>query len=115
MNSIYEELCNFTDEKNIYENVNINFHNTLKMVNENDPNNIIFNQIGSNRLNISSSNTIDYDNAKVSKIRINYVDETTNYNLSDWLMIRGRELCACNVNSSSYINSLTSYKSYSIY
>lgn len=64
-------------EKNIYENVNINFHNTLKMVNENDPNNIIFNQIGSNRLNISSSNTIDYDNAKASKIRINYVDETT--------------------------------------
>ena len=33
-----------------------------------------------------------------------YVDETTNYNLSDWLVIRGRELCACNVNSSSYIN-----------
>ena len=33
-----------------------------------------------------------------------YVDETTNYNLSDWLVIRGRELCACNVNSSSYIS-----------
>ena len=32
------------------------------------------------------------------------VDETTSYNLLDWLVIRGRELCASNVNSNSYIS-----------
>ena len=63
--------------KNIYEDLNINFYNTIRMVNENDPNNIIFTQIGSNRLNSSSSNVLDYNNAKATKIRINYADNTT--------------------------------------
>lgn len=63
--------------KNIYETLNINFHNTIRMTNENDPNNIIFTQEGSNRINISVSDTADYEQAKVNKIRINYDDETT--------------------------------------
>ena len=40
-------------------------------------------------------------------INEDYVDETTNYNLSDWLVIRGRELCASNVNNTTYISVYT--------
>lgn len=63
--------------KNIYENLNINFYVTLRMINNNDPNNQIFNQVGSNRINSSVSKLNDYDNAKATKIRINYSDNTT--------------------------------------
>lgn len=63
--------------KNIYENLNINFYTTLRMINNNDPNNQIFNQVGSNRINISVSDTADYGQAKATKIRINYSDNTT--------------------------------------
>ena len=63
--------------KNIYENLNINFYVTLRMINNNDPNNQIFNQVGSNRINLSVSSVKDYDNAKATKIRINYSDNTT--------------------------------------
>ena len=63
--------------KNIYENLNINFYTTLRMINNNDPNNPIFNQNGSNRINSSVSSVKDYTNAKATKIRINYSDNTT--------------------------------------
>lgn len=63
--------------KNIYENLNINFYVTLRMINNNDPNNQIFNQVGSNRINLSVSSVKDYDNAKATKIKINYSDNTT--------------------------------------
>lgn len=63
--------------KNIYENLNINFYVTLRMINNNDPNNQIFNQVGSNRINSSVSDVKDYNNAKATKIRINYSDNTT--------------------------------------
>lgn len=63
--------------KNIYENLNINFYVTLRMINNNDPNNQIFNQVGSNRINSSVSSVKDYNNAKATKIRINYSDNTT--------------------------------------
>lgn len=63
--------------KNIYEKLNINFYVTLRMINNNDPNNQIFNQVGSNRINASVSSVKDYNNAKATKIRINYGDETT--------------------------------------
>lgn len=63
--------------KNIYENLNINFYTTLRMINNNDSTNPIFNQQGSNRINSSVSSVKDYNNAKVTKIRINYSDETT--------------------------------------
>lgn len=63
--------------KNIYENLNINFYVTLRMINNNDPNNQIFNQVGSNRINLSVSSVKDYNNAKATKIKINYSDNTT--------------------------------------
>lgn len=71
-------LMNNQDEitKNIYENLNINFYTTLRMINNNDPNNQIFNQVGSNRINSSVSSVKDYTNAKATKIRINYSDNT---------------------------------------
>lgn len=65
-----------TITKNIYETLFINFINTLQITNENDENNIILNPIGATRLNISISDLIDYDNAKATKIRINYDDGT---------------------------------------
>ena len=73
--------------KNIYENLNINFYTTLRMINNNDPNNQIFNQVGSNRINSSVSSVKDYNNAKVTKIRINYGDnsfkiQNINFNLA---------------------------------
>lgn len=63
--------------KNIYENLNINFNTTLRMINKNDPNNPIFNQLGSNRINSSVSGTNNYQNAKATKIRINYETGTS--------------------------------------
>ena len=63
--------------KNIYENLNINFYVTLRMINNNDSSNPIFNQQGSNRINSSVSSVKDYNNAKATKIRINYSDNTT--------------------------------------
>lgn len=72
-------LLNFETEeitKNIYENLDINFFNTISMVNANTQNQIT-NIVGAARLNDSSSNTLDYANAKASKIRINYQDGDT--------------------------------------
>lgn len=63
-------------QKNIYETVNINFNNTLTIKNSNDPNNEIINNVGSARLNNSISLTADYDNAKITKYKINYQDNT---------------------------------------
>lgn len=62
--------------KNIYENLNINFYTTLRMINNNDSSNPIFNQQGSNRINSSVSSVKDYNNAKATKIRINYGDNS---------------------------------------
>ena len=62
--------------KNIYESLDINFFNTLTMVNANTQNEII-NIVGASRLNNSVSNTVDYASAKASKIRINYQDGDT--------------------------------------
>ena len=69
----YQLVTNTEDiTKNIYENLNINFYTTLTMINENDPNNPIFNQLGSNRINSSVSSVLDYNNAKATKLQINY-------------------------------------------
>lgn len=62
-----------TITKNIYETVNLNFINSISMSNNNMQETIL-NQNGASRLNRSSSNDLDYDNAKATKIRINYVD-----------------------------------------
>lgn len=62
--------------KNIYESLDINFFNTLTMVNANTQNEII-NIVGASRLNNSVSGVLDYASAKASKIRINYQDGDT--------------------------------------
>ena len=55
----------------------LNFINTITMQNKNDVNNVINNVSGASRLNQSTSQTLDYNNAKLTKCRINYTDETT--------------------------------------
>ena len=67
---------NQTITKNIYETLNINFINTLQIKNDNDEANSILNPVGASRLNNSISETIDYDNTKALKIKINYTDNT---------------------------------------
>lgn len=62
--------------KNIYESLDINFFNTLTMINANTQNEII-NIVGASRLNNSISGVLDYASAKASKIRINYQDGDT--------------------------------------
>lgn len=64
--------------KNIYETVNVNFVNSLSIRNDNDPENTILNPIGAARLNVSISSSIDYENAQATKVKINYVDGTSN-------------------------------------
>ena len=62
--------------KNIYEELFINFFLTLKMVNKNDPIEIE-NKSGAIRINQSASKINDYENAKATKVRINYTDGTS--------------------------------------
>ena len=72
-------LINDTEDfvKNQYETVDINFINTIGIINENNINNPISNPIGATRLNNSISNILDYNNNIISKIRLNYSDNTT--------------------------------------
>lgn len=67
-------------QKNIYEELFVNFINTINIVNNNNPNNSVFNNVGSARLNNSISNLADYDNAKITKYRINYANGTSQVN-----------------------------------
>lgn len=62
--------------KNIYEDLFINFYNELTMQDQNTQD-YITNLNGATRLNTSISNTMDYNNAKITKIRMNYNDNTT--------------------------------------
>ena len=64
--------------KNIYEVLDINFFNTLVMKNSNNPLNEIINNEGASRINSSVSQLLDYQNAKATKVKINYQDGTTN-------------------------------------
>lgn len=73
--------------KNIYETLNINFINTLQIRNDNDNTNSILNPIGASRLNNSISNLVDYENAKMSKYRINYSDNTNRIINNIWAPI----------------------------
>lgn len=63
--------------KNIYETLNINFANSISIRNDNDPNNTILNPTGAIRLNLSSSQNGDYENAQANKIKVNYTDGTS--------------------------------------
>ena len=60
-------------EKNIYEDLYINFFTTLKMSNQNT-NNHIDNYGGASRLNQSVSKETDYSNAKATKTIVHYND-----------------------------------------
>ena len=71
----YQTLSNI--QKNIYETLNINFINTINIKNSNNPNNEILNPLGASRLNNSISLTTDYNNAKGTKYRLNYTDNTS--------------------------------------
>ena len=62
---------------NQYEELNINFINTISMSNQNDIERPILNRIGASRLNGSISDTLDYTNATLNKIRLIYEDNTT--------------------------------------
>lgn len=84
-NTIVENTQNIN--KNIFEELNINFINTILMKNANDPNNIIINQLGANRINNSVSNLLDYDNAKMGKYRINFIDNTQTIGSNVWAPI----------------------------
>jgi hypothetical protein len=72
-------------QKNKYEVLNINFINSIKMQDENDPTNVIENSVGATRLNSSTSDKADYDDAKMSKVRIIYEDGTSFVNNLDIL------------------------------
>lgn len=63
-------------DKNIYETVDINFYNTLTMINKNNISNPISNLNGAIRVNQSSSRDIDYYNSQATKVRLNYDDGT---------------------------------------
>ena len=63
--------------KNIYESVHINFINTLRIKNSNDPQNEILNTTGATRLNLSISTLNDYVEAKLAKFRLLYSDGTS--------------------------------------
>ena len=75
--STYENLVEAGVEftKNQYEVVDINFINTLNIQNKN--NETIQEIDGQNRLNNSISSTADYSNAKMTKIRINFKNNTS--------------------------------------
>lgn len=62
--------------KNIYEDLYINFNNQITMSNQNTSN-YIDNLTGAIRLNQSSGKVLDYDNAKATKIRVTYDDDTS--------------------------------------
>lgn len=66
-----------TIQKNIYETLNINFINTISMINKNDENNVIVNPAGASRINDSVSDKTDYDNAKALKVKIIKSDDTS--------------------------------------
>lgn len=73
-NNINYDLISIT--KNIYETLNINFFNTINMLNNNNTNNPIYNTLGAIRINNSISQDTDYNNAQLNKIKINYNDNT---------------------------------------
>ena len=73
-------LNNEIIDKNIYEVVDINFYNTINMVNRNDLSNQVTNIEGAIRINQSVSNVMvyepDYYKVVADKIKINYSDST---------------------------------------
>lgn len=75
--------------KNIYEELLINFVNSIIVKNSNDINNVIINNTASNRINNSVSNpsVLDYNNSKIGKYKINYENGTSVINPIDTNLI----------------------------
>lgn len=70
--------------KNIYEELFVNFVNSILVKDSNNPNNITINNIASSRINKSISDplVLDYDDSKIGKYRINYTNgESTIYTI----------------------------------
>jgi hypothetical protein len=63
-------------DKNIYEQLYINFINTLNVINNNGTTPVL-NPNGASRINNSISQAMDYDDAKITKFIINYSDSTS--------------------------------------
>lgn len=63
-------------EKNVYEDLYINFINALIMENQNEENHIV-NSTGASRLNQSINSKLDYNDTKATKIRVNLTDSTS--------------------------------------
>ena len=61
--------------KNIYEDLYINYFITMLMQNQNTTN-YIDNYSGASRINSSTCKDLDYENAKATKMRVNYEDGT---------------------------------------
>ena len=61
--------------KNIYETLYFNFINSISIY-DNNKNNKLINKYASSMLNKSINNILDYDDIKLSKIKINYSDGT---------------------------------------
>ena len=77
--------------KNIYETLDINFYNTITMLDDNNDKNKP-NLEGATRINQSVSAILDYNNTKATKARINYDDGTysiTNINAETQITIVG--------------------------
>ena len=85
--STYQNLVEAGVEftKNQYEVVDVNFINTLGIQNKN--NEIVQEIEGQNRLNDSISKTTDYEDARMTRYRINYQDGTTLTNSNIWYPI----------------------------
>lgn len=62
--------------KNIYEQLYINFINTLNVIDNNGTTQVL-NPTGASRINDSISQTMDYDDTKIVKFVINYSDSTS--------------------------------------
>jgi len=72
--------------KNIYEELLINFVNSIIVKNSNNINNVVINNTASNRINNSVSNpsVLDYNNSKIGKYKINYANDTSVINPIDF-------------------------------
>lgn len=75
--------------KNVYEELLINFVNSIIVKNSNNINNVIINNTASNRINNSVSNpsVLDYNNSKIGKYKINYENGTSVINPIDTNLI----------------------------
>ena len=66
-----------TIEKNIYEKLDINFIDTLSIIDKNDIDNPILNPLGASLLNSRINTENQFNDTKISKIVVNYVNETS--------------------------------------